>query len=244
MSRVSDEVGIVLAPTMRSRAYMQMLEARGLRLSRAFLIPGADRPWDGAATVEVPLPDRATPFFLKPAERARDTAERLRLPAETLPSADINHAANVAALVGSGLKVLIYSGLPKILLRQPILGAGMRFLHVHGGYVPYYRGATAFYFGLLETGRLGQSAIWLNEGIDTGPVIMRRWYDAAADLSIDQVLDPVTRADLLATVLSHFESTGEFPAENDPADGEGHFVIHPVLKHLAIRRFRRSVPQP
>ncbi|MBM3505705.1 MAG: hypothetical protein FJX65_17795 [Alphaproteobacteria bacterium] len=244
MTASLDDVGVILAPTMRSRAYMQMMEARGLRVSQAFLIPGADRPWNGPAEIAVLLPNGATPFVLRPGEYARETVERMNLPARSLPHADINHPSTIAALERSGPRVLVYSGLPKVLLRPPVLATGIRFLHVHGGYVPHYRGATAFYFGLLTEGKLGQSAIWLDAGVDTGPLLMRRWYDVTPGLSVDQVLDPVTRADLLATVLRHFADTGHFPAAEDSAEGEKFFIIHPVLKHLALRRVTRSAASP
>ena len=77
-----------------------------------------------------------------------------------------------------------------------------------------------------------------SSGIDTGPVLARRQYPVPQGIDIDYVLDPLVRADTLAHVLAHRVKTGEWPEAGHvyDDDGETFHKIHPVLKHLALRR--------
>jgi methionyl-tRNA formyltransferase len=236
MKTTLDDVGLILAPTFRSRAYAQLLAALGLRPSVAFLIPGADADWRGAKTVEVALRSLDAPLRFEPGMPARETVAAAGWPAVELPEADINSAANVAAIGERTTDVLIYSGLAKALLKPPLLALGIRFLHAHGGFLPAYRGSTSFYYGLLKEKRIGVSAIWIDDHIDTGPIALRDWYDPQPGIEVDRIFEPLARADVIARVLLHRLKTGEFPATPQSGPGELYFVIHPVLKHLALRR--------
>lgn len=241
-----EDVGLVLAPTFRSRAYVQMLAARDLRPAVSFLMPGEELRWDGDEEIVLRLRADAEPFHFRPGVPVRETVAAQGWPAVELPTSDVNAREAIAALSGAAIPILIYSGLPKGVLRKPLLATGLRFLHAHGGYLPAYRGATGFYFGMLDKGRLGISAIWIDEGIDTGPIVMREWYEPIAGIEIDRVLDPAARADLLAQILIHVRATGAFPAMSQTGAAESYFVIHPVLKHLALRRaaVRAAAAQP
>jgi len=235
-------VGLLLAPTHRSRAYVQALAHLGLRPERCFALPGAEAPALGRRPAPFELFGTEEPFHFNPDAPAVETARSLGWEVTNLPASDVNHPDVCAAFKEAGLPVMIYSGMPKALLKQPVLDLPVRFLHIHGGYLPRYRGATGFYFGMLEEGRLGNTAIWIDEGVDTGPILDRRWYEADFDSDVDLVADPVTRADLLVRVLTVYVETGIFPSAPRESAYEHFYVIHPVLKHLALRRTRRETP--
>ena len=52
----------------------------------------------------------------------------------------------------------------------------MKFLHIHGGYVPAFKGSTTNYYSLLAEGQLGASAIFLTEDLDSGPKLHRQKF--------------------------------------------------------------------
>jgi methionyl-tRNA formyltransferase len=64
------------------------------------------------------------------------------------------------------------------LLRVPRLGA----INLHGSLLPDYRGAAPVQRALWD-GRAwsGVSTLWMDEGIDTGDVILQRWHPIGAD---------------------------------------------------------------
>lgn|GEM_PF-366541 len=239
-------IGLIAAPTMRTRAYLQMFEWHGLRPATVFRCPGEEPDWQGGATVTVPIrtvfagnaPSLTGDydFLFRPGETIAETAARLECDFVDLPSSDINSDDCSRALAAGSASVIVYSGLPKVLLKPNLLANGKRYLHVHGGYLPEYRGATGFYFGLLEKGFLGNTAIWVDEGVDTGSVMARRWYRPEQGGDVDNVWDPVTRGDLLLDVLLTAEKTERYPSLPEEAERSLFYIIHPVLKHLALKR--------
>lgn len=236
MIRKLDGIGIIAAPTFRSRAYLQMLERLELRPDVVVHLSAPEDTWTGDDHVELALNPQSPPFIFQPGRTARATAAANDWNTLELDGKDINAPAAVTAIASLRSSVLVYSGMPKALLRQPLLDTGKRFLHVHGGYVPAYRGATGFYYGLLEQGKLGVSAIWLDEGVDTGPIIARDWYSPINGIDIDLIMDPVIRADMLGHILQYYLDFGAFPSTPQSGPSENFFIIHPVLKHLALRR--------
>jgi len=231
-----DDVGLLLAPTFRSRAYAQTLAAHGMRPALAVLLPGEEPAWDGDETIDFRFGDDRSGIDFHPGVSAKETVTAAGWETVTLDTNDINAERAIETFDKLPVSVLVYSGLSKVLLRPPVLASKVRFLHVHGGYLPAYRGATGFYFGLLNEGRLGVSAIWMDDGIDTGPVLMRDWYDPQSGVEIDRVMEPMARADLLARVLRIRARDGHYPSTAAPGEAGLCFVIHPVLKNIALAR--------
>lgn len=238
MTGVLHDSALVAAPTYRSRAYVQAMRSAGLEPARAYLLPGEEPQWKGPERFEVDLRGAGQMTRFRVTEPVTETLEHMGVECLSLASADINAAETVRALTDAPEKILIYSGRGGALLRPPVLQTGKRFLHVHGGWVPDFRGSTAFYFSLLKEGRMGASALWLDEGIDTGTVIRRRKYPAPSGVDIDCIADPLIRADLLVEVLSNLLTEGRLEGEDASALGTGttYHVIHPVLKNIALRR--------
>ena len=236
MRRRLEGIGVVAAPTFRSRAYLQTFESLNLEPEVVLYLDAAEDQWSGAEVLELPLVSGKEPFVFRPGETARETASKNGWHTIEAGSDDINSEEVVRLIDDLDIEILIYSGMPRGLLRQPLLETGKRFLHIHGGYVPAYRAATGFYFGLLEQGGLGVSALWLDAGVDTGPIVAREWYPPIPGMDIDFVMDPAVRADLLGELMLHRLAHGDLPSMSQEGPSESFFVIHPVLKHLALRR--------
>lgn len=149
---------------------------------------------------------------------------------------DVNDPAIVQAIAALPEQVVIFSGPGGAIVRQALFGTGKRFLHVHPGRLPEFRGSTTIYYSLLKENRVQASAILLEEGIDTGPVIGEASFAPPADRTeIDRGYDADIRAKLLVRVLQDYRDTGRFgETPQPPADDPAYYIIHPVLKHLAI----------
>jgi len=133
-------------------------------------------------------------------------------------------------------KYVIYSGSGGIILKPKLLDSGKRFLHVHPGSLPDYRGSTTIYYSLLRENKCFASAFFLEKEIDAGGVMKEKTYLPPEDRkTIDYEYDPYIRADVLKEVIKEYAATGCFPeAKPCPEEGETYFIIHPILKHIAI----------
>lgn len=242
--RELDGVSMICADTTRSRAYLQNLTRAGLRPTRILRMsrPGADLPGQSRARVPCP-PDRAAEDALwqqaqfdPNSDLTKDIA-RAGAPCQAVEETDINAPEICEAVAALPGHTVLYSGFGGQILRDPILAAGKDFLHVHGGYLPDFRGSTTNYFSMIAEGMLGASAIFLTAEIDAGPVLLRRRFPAPPDRTrIDHLHDSAARALVLCEVLNTFAETGDWPRADVAATetGRTYYVVHPVLKHLAI----------
>ena len=237
---MTHEFGLIAADTSRTRAYLAAMERRSL-LPAWVLLLDAETPvaMPGQATAGgiEGVADAAWPEAdFDPAAPLRPWLERLGLPYVVSGSRDINDPAVVTLIAQAAPQVLVYSGYGGALLRDSVLATGKQFLHVHGGYLPDFKGSTTNYFSLLAEGSIGASAIFLTAEIDCGPVICRRRFaPPASRILIDHVYDSAARARVLVDTLEAWRRDGDWSFElPDNAGGDTYYIIHPVLKHLAI----------
>jgi methionyl-tRNA formyltransferase len=229
-----DGVMLLAAPTARSQAYLQSLVANGLPPARVVAMgdgvqqsrsgESAAREWNG-----IRLPDLG--------ESLAATCARAEIPFSTCSATNVNDAAVTAAIGACAANIVIYSGYGGQIVSDRVLESGSRFLHLHSGWLPEYRGSTTIYYALLQGENPGVTAIVLDRNIDTGPIVAKRHYPKPpAGLDIDSVYDAAIRADLLVRVMSAFATAQELPRLEPqlPDQGTTYYVIHPVLKHMAI----------
>jgi methionyl-tRNA formyltransferase len=133
-------------------------------------------------------------------------------------------------------QVFIFSGYGGALLKEKILDTGKKFLHIHGGYLPNYKGSTTNYYSLIGENTIGASAIFLTKEIDCGPILLRKKFSPPKDrTAIDHNSDSEVRAIVLIDCLQNYVHFGDWKYElENNYGGETFYIIHPVLKHLAI----------
>jgi len=134
-------------------------------------------------------------------------------------------------------KLVIYSGYGGEIVSSELLGLNIPFLHIHAGRLPNYRGSTTIYYSILQEQNCAASAILLANDIDTGPIVASKTYPAPpTNIDIDYIYDSAIRADLLVTVLNNYAEHGELPTpiHQEIEEGQDYYIIHPVLKHLAM----------
>ena len=152
------------------------------------------------------------------------------------PNSDIN-SNEVLTIISNRVElVFIFSGFGGVLLGDDILSSGKKFLHIHGGYLPDYKGSTTNYYSLINENTIGASSMFLTKEIDCGPVLLRKKFSPPKNRTeIDHISDSKARADVLIECLQNYVSSGSwsFELENNRG-GEVFYIIHPVLKHLAI----------
>jgi len=239
-------IGLVAADTSRTRAYLTALERHDMLPSWILLLDAASaESLPGQADRFAPRPRlpevvRTQPCWSEadfdPVAPLRPWLDRLGVHYEVSGTRDINHPSVVTMIARNAPSVLIYSGYGGALLRKDVLATGKRFLHVHGGYLPDFKGSTTNYFSLLSEDALGASSIFLTAQIDSGPVITRRRFPPPAGRTlIDHIYDSAARARVLVDTLQAYRRHGGWVFElPENVGGDTYYIIHPVLKHLAI----------
>lgn len=221
-------------PSARSRTYLEALCHYGMA-PREVLIMGEEtdtrqgrksqsRYWNG-----IFLPDLRKSLQ----EICRENGISVTL----LPERNVNAAATLAALSAVEADYVIYSGVGGQIVSADVIKVAPPFLHMHSGWLPDYRGSTAFYYAMLNRDLPAVSAILLDTGIDTGPVLRRQSYPMPDHgMDVDMVYDPAIRADLMCRTLPQLLNAQNVEPEliQAPEKGTTYYEIHPVLKHIAL----------
>lgn len=231
------EIILIAGDTSRSRCYMQAMRSRDILPAGVAVLPSP-----GNKPGQIKAGDlRDVPCgwgIFKPGESVMETAGAADVPVVTAPGGDINSPDAIAFLAGLPAKAFIYSGFGGVLLRRETLSCGKLFLHVHGGWLPDYKGSTTNHYSALEAGFCGASAIFLSPAIDSGEILHRKRFPVPHDiLLLDHVYDALFRAEALVETLEKYAATREWPKsgiENTPT--QNYYIMHPVLRHALILR--------
>lgn len=235
-----DRALFLAARTTRSQAYAQAMAAAGLGPAQV-LICGEPEP-SAAASPRGVWPDVAV-ALADLDEPLESTCAAAGWPTETIAQRDVNDRAVTERLAALQPSCVIYSGFGGQIVGPAALKLGIPFVHSHSGWLPRWRGSTTVYYSMLEARECAASVLVLAPQIDAGPVLARRRYALPPPgLDVDRLYDAAIRADLLCRVLAEMQQLGTLPealaTEGEPS--QTYFVIHPVLKHLALL----SLPEP
>ena len=152
---------------------------------------------------------------------------------------DINNPKLVNYLKKSNTDYFIFSG--GGILKSKILEAGPKFIHCHPGIVPEYRGSTCFYYSIINENNCGVTCFIMDANLDTGDIIFQKKFPCPTNKFVDEVYDPHIRAETLIEVLKkNMLEKKKFKKQNT-GKGETYFIIHPVLKHIAILQCTKNI---
>lgn len=231
--------GIVFlaAHTPRSQTYAQIMACNNIKPDITLLFGNQHGDQPGQSSHELPATYMDGLFVPDYSESLTDTCARNKWLFESFNTNDVNDSGLVKRIREIRPQMIIYGGYGGQIVCNDLLDIGTPFLHTHAGWLPDYRGSTTIYYSLLKEGRCAVSAFILGRSIDTGPVIARKYYKPPpTGTNIDYVYDSVIRADLMLSVIKDWQKNGEFSVvyQQVPNEGETYYVIHPLLKHIAI----------
>ena len=241
---IMNDIAMIAADTSRSRVYVQSLVRNNLLPSLVLVLgnknssalPGqinsSDIESDHAMQIIDDCWSEANNNLLEPIQV---TLEKSSIDFEQLETTNIHDPDMIKSINDRHESTFIYSGFGGILLRKELFLTGKKFLHVHGGYLPDYKGSTTNYYSLIVDNSIGASSIFLNEEIDSGPMLLRKTFPPPKDRAeIDHKYDSAARAKVLVETLQEYQNSGKFQCRKDLEKGETYFIIHPILKHIAI----------
>jgi len=233
--------GLILANTSRSRAYLAALE-KNLLLPSSVILLDVESPSIKPGQVNldshiVTLKDSNWPEInFDVSETITNMLDRLNLNYEVANTNDVNDDKVILLLKRSNLRMYIYSGYGGVLVSNRILSLGIKFLHVHGGFLPDFKGSTTNYYSILKEGFIGASSFYLTSEIDSGQILVRRKFDTPFNkLEMDHFYDSAARARVLVETLKLILSD-RLKIIDTPQNTKNqiYYVIHPVLKAIAI----------
>jgi methionyl-tRNA formyltransferase len=235
-------LGVLLLPSVRSLAYLDVLRSLDWIPQEVVLLQ-SEIPRLEAVRAE----DRQFGYGGKYFDLSLDLSSYLQSVPKVIrvEGNDVNSPAVHEALKRCSSETFLFTG--GGILTPETLRLARSSLHCHPGWVPDYRGSTCFYYSMLAESALGATAFLMDEQIDTGSVLARSRFrynlrvSSAQPLFVDYILDPHIRACTLRKALLARLETGQwtgFPQEAD--DRPAFFVMHPWLRHLAIRRVNAS----
>tara|TARA_B100000315_G_C14530863_1_gene566084 strand:- start:271 stop:996 length:726 start_codon:yes stop_codon:yes gene_type:complete len=221
--------------TPRSQAYAQAMAKADLYPEHVLFYGSSDGVLPGQSNKITSSDSGEQSFYPDFSEKLEKTAEKNSWDCKTLSASHINEQAIFDELSNIKPKLVIYSGYGSQIVKPELLNLAS-FLHIHSGWLPEYRGSTTLYYSWLKEGYCGVSAILLRKSIDTGPIIARKKYPPPPPgVDPDYVYDSAIRSDLLIDVIQEHSRHNKFDnLLNQPLVGNNYYVIHPVLKHIAL----------
>lgn len=216
-------IGMIAADTSRTIAYLDELINNNFLPNHVIVLLNTDSK-------------------LKPGQKNSESQDNLlnllkkaNISYSISPNSNINSNEVIEKINERQESIFIYSGFGGVLLKDGVLEAA-KFLHVHGGFLPHYKGSTTNYYSLIDENTVGASSIFLTKDIDCGPVIYRENFPPPDDrTSIDHEYDSEVRAKVLIKTLRNYIEDNRFNFQlEENMGGETYYIIHPVLKHISI----------
>ena len=223
---------IILAPTVRSKAIVQLFHQLGIKIESAIILPGSEPSFHSDSNLELELYKLKKKFTFNLAEPLTETLSKSDIPFTVAPTNDVNHEKFRRFLSEYKQSSFIYSGVAGCILKEQLLKECCKsFIHSHGGVVPRFSGSTAFYYSILERGTFGATVFRVDEGLDTGEVLYQIEAFPYSAIDIDYIQDPVIRAEALALFCMRGPKDITMTTLSNRSEKRvTYHVIHPILK--------------
>ncbi len=149
----------------------------------------------------------------------------------------VNADSVIEALSSQAYDFIIYSGFAGEIVSEKLLDQ-FKFIHMHCGDLPYFRGSTTLYYSILDTMEVCATSILMAKEIDQGKTI-EKYKEKVPVLypNLDYIYDSYIRSKALVRTLQNFLCNGGFSTHlQSHEEGRDYYIIHPVLKHIAMLR--------
>lgn len=227
-------VAMLASDTARTRAYLQIMGKKNIfpELCIVYTDDLYKLENDVSAYEEY---DSVCDYFEKD-EPILYTIRKYEIPYQLVEEKDINTELMHDVIALCSAKYIIYSGYGGYILKPQLFQMGKRYIHVHAGILPQYRGSTTVYYSILQENMLGASAIFLTPELDEGDVIYSQRFSLPnSSTDVDYIYEPYIRSVVLLKALQkRFIDRDESVISQTEDGAETYFIIHPVLKHLAL----------
>lgn len=154
-----------------------------------------------------------------------------------LKNTKINEPECLKAVEKLDEKYIIYAANYGDILCKKYFLLKKKFIHIHPGKLPQYKGSTTYYYEILNKNSLSFSAIFQSQKIDNGRIILFQKFGLKniKKKDLDHIYDPFLRSKILVKVISKLKKQEKLLSYPQSKVGKNTFyVIHPLLKHISI----------
>lgn len=148
---------------------------------------------------------------------------------------DVNSIEILNLLDESSAEYVIFAGYGGQILSAEHFRTSKKYIHCHPGWLPQERGSTTLYYSILRDKALSVTSFLMTAEIDKGKMLLRNSYPIPKHkVNIDVFVDNLLRADTLNKTLLNIIYQQDTFVEGDNEENEEFYVIHPLLKHIAL----------
>ncbi len=221
------KIGIILTPDSRSRAYVQKLIANNF-VPDEIIFMNDKRELE---KYDDKMVEQSKKNSFDITTSVETTLKYNNLDYHEFDFVDINNSKLITYLKKLDINYCIFTG--GGILKNQIINSGIKFIHLHSGIVPSYRGSTTFYYSILNENRCGVTAYIMDKNLDTGDIIHQKYFLKPDHEFVDDVYDAHIRSETLIEVMKK-ELIQKSKFKKQVSNGETYHIIHPVLKHIAL----------
>jgi methionyl-tRNA formyltransferase len=230
-------ITLLAGNTFRARAYAQQL---GQLNNEDLVIKGFFYGFDKRITSPVSIGIKTKDYLTKQNLFIPDLNENIQVTFKKNNWQFIEHFdenVNASHLISELHKIetdiIVFAGYGGQLLRSEHFNKRVKYLHMHPGILPYERGSTTLYYSILNNRKLSVTAFYMTENIDDGEIVYSQQYERPSKgVNIDIWLDNVIRANCFEKALKIILQGDKTEITGD--NSNEYYVIHPVLKHIAL----------
>lgn len=235
MSNINN-IAIVLSNNARARAYLHIMMQDSIKPSHAILLEEND--------VVKSMSIKKTSLFDNETS-VEDILINNKIPYVKLNTQNINDPSCIFEISKLNQEYIIFAGNPGNILSSKCFQYNKKFIHIHPGKLPEYKGSTVFYYSILNENKISMTAIFMSEIVDKGDIIDEITYDLSSEIffdkaDLDNILEPYLRSVLLKKILLNYCKDGVFKSRpqtesniNEEQDGY-YYIVHPLLRHICI----------
>ncbi len=222
------KIGIILTSDERSKAYLQKILQNKILINEIIFMNQKKEYKE--FTKECILESKKYGFDIS--ESVEETLKNNEIRYTEFKFNDINDQKLIEYIKNKNIDFFIFTG--GGILKKEILSCDSKFVHFHPGIVPYYRGSTCFYYSIINQNNCGVTAFIMNQGLDTGDIVHQKIFPKPTHKFIDDVYDAHIRSETLIEILKNDYLKKKQFTKQDKLEGNTYFIIHPVLKHIAM----------
>ena len=227
---------LVAGNTFRARSYAQVLSKRD-----DIQLEGLFYGFENSNIIAPTLNEETRMFFQNNSlcvpnlnESLIETFDKNKQPYTFISSKDVNSNEILSSIKGQNPDYVVYAGYGGQILSKSHFASGIIYLHAHPGLIPEERGSTTIYYSILNRSQCGVSVFIMDDKIDAGKLLLKEnYHQPAPSVNIDVWYDNVIRADSMNKALESMNS-GRYKTELQTGEINDYFIIHPLLKHIAI----------
>lgn len=224
--------------TYRSRAYAQTIESLQLKNIE---ICAVFYGYDKKNCPKIDIDSTSDSFFKKEIlfipnfnENPKDTFSKNNWEFSSLATDDANSSEIIDCISEYSPDIVVFAGYGGQILKSNHFKLPCKYLHMHPGNLPLERGSTTIYYSILNQRKCTVTSFFMSEEIDQGINLLKPKYNQPLqNVNTDVYYDNIIRADCFGKTLVKLVNKDDFNNKQEFQDEE-YYVIHPVLKHVAI----------